>query len=304
MDKLKELNWKIINAPEQAHVVSFKTKGMLKNIEHIEQPNTIWGIPMAYHLVAKQNLWYYLKQYYGPKKAELISPRTFNLKNETDLAQMKMLLEQNEPVVLKTNKQRRKGITIIESTNELLSNQSNDHVVGQALKTNTLNFDERKFHLRFYVAISIVEGKFRAFVYPTSRAVFAKKQAKSLSEKYITHNSNYTTDLPLFGEELLGNTLSKDANSRVEKLLRIALVPYEKVLTSKLKDGKNYYDLFGADILFLENQYPLLIEVNRSPSMNALNKDDEKLKERIISSFLDAVDQNQTDFRGWVRLYM
>lgn len=303
-DKIDELNWKITQDPEQADIVSFKTRGMLSNLETIENAKTIWGIPKAYHLVAKQNMWFYLRRFYGLKKAEYISPKTYILKSEEDKKELIAALEKGNKIILKTNQQRRKGLQIVDSISELEQKQSSEHVIGQILKTNTLKFKNRHFHLRFYVSLCINFGELSGWVHPKSRVVFSKARPNNSHEEFITSNDYFSEELPLFGFELVGKKLlSLNTFFRVQKLLRIAIKPFIQVLTSELKPQKGYFDLFGIDIIFLENQYPLLVEINRLPSMNTLNKKDEILKKEIISTFLNAIDQNKPDLKGWTQFF-
>ncbi|MFY0675034.1 MAG: hypothetical protein JXQ87_16655 [Bacteroidia bacterium] len=303
-NKLNELGWKITSNPQQANTVSLKTRGMFKKLTEFGHCSTVWGIPNSFHLVAKQNMWLYIYKYYGLRRAKYITPRTYILKNADDLKSIEEALANGETLILKTNKQRRQGIEIIERLDQLTEKRSNEHVVAQQLKINTLGFEQRKFHLRYYLAFTVDKGKLRAFIHPKSRVVFACKNSKSKHEKYITHNDYYEAHLPLFGFDLVGRkVLNLQTFTRVQKLLRIALKPFEKILTSHLSNETQYFDLFGADIIFLENQYPLLIEINRSPSMKPINKKDEILKKEIVSSFLNSLNENKFDFKGWQQFF-
>lgn len=301
-DKLAELGWRITTDVSESDIISLKTKGMFSLLQSMDAPETIWGIPLAFHVVGKQNLWLYINKYFGNERAQYICPQTYILNNEIDVKSLKKALSLGNSIVLKSNRQRRQNIQVVSSIDEFEQKLHTEHVVGQLLKKNTLEFENRKFHFRYYMAISIINGQLRVFLHPKSRVVFAKPkdEAQNEFERYITMNENYEEWLPMFGFDLVGKkVLSLNTYNRILKLLKISLKPFNNVLLKHTSAETKYYDLFGVDIIFLENHYPLLVEINRSPSMSTINKKDEILKKSIIDSFLRTVNEGIEDFKGW-----
>ncbi|MGB0431427.1 MAG: hypothetical protein ACPGLV_13205, partial [Bacteroidia bacterium] len=241
--KINELGWELTNKTEKANIISLRTSGMFKALRQIQHPNTVWGIPMAFHLVGKQNLWFHIQKLYGKKRATLITPKTYIIKQKADFDELKHDLANGMSIVLKTNKQRRQGLKLVESNSELDQELTAEHVIAQTLKKETLEFDNRKFHLRFYLAISIINGSIQAYLHPKSRVVFAQKNAENNYNKYITQNEYYDNSLPLFGFDLVGKKLlSLNTLSRVKTLLKVALKPYLNLLRRHTTTNTCYYD--------------------------------------------------------------
>lgn len=262
-------------------------------------PGSIVGFPHIFQLVGKNSFWINLVAAYGKDAASNIHPHTYLLSDLKDQKSLEAYLRTGKPVLLKNNKQKRKGLALIESLEEFRSMDTSEFLVAQQVISKSRIIENRRFHVRFYVSASAVNGDLQFFLFPIGKCVYASPDAESQFERIVTQNHYYEEGLPKLSTDLQGlNSLNK-----VNDVLHDSIAAVAPYFLKELKQETSYYDLFGVDVLFLADGTPMVIEFNRAPAIRPTHSDDQNLKQTVLASFLAMINGNEKTPAGWNLLY-
>jgi hypothetical protein len=155
-----------------------------------------------------------------------------------------------------------------------------NNVVSSNYITNPLLFNGRKFHLRLYLNISLINGVFNSFLMDIGEIITAKlpfdMKMPFLKEKHDTHFKS-TDDDYLYPDAFTNKNLSKNLTLLQKKILWNKLIDICKVISKILEKNKkdlyypnikNFHFLFGLDIIIRDNLEPVFIEINDNPGLS------------------------------------
>ena len=154
-----------------------------------------------------------------------------------------------------------------------------NNVIASEYVSNPLLFKGRKFHLRLFILISMINNVFNSFLLKGGKIITAKE--KFNMDKPFTkdvHDTHlYSTDddyfIPKdFTEENLNKNISKDDyNILLGKIKHITKIISKILLSNKDKllydTDKNSYCMLGLDIIIRDNLEPVFIEINERASI-------------------------------------
>ena len=138
-------------------------------------------------MVAKDDLWDNIVDYYGYNKAITMMPISYNLNNSKDLEKLKNDFHKDKLYIIKQNIQRQEGIKITNSLDELLSAKDKEFVVAQELLQNPYIINKRKTNMRFYVLITCKNNNMTVYVFNDGFMYYTKDEFKKNSLQ-IGHN--------------------------------------------------------------------------------------------------------------------
>lgn len=165
-----------------------------------------------------------------------------------------------------------------------------------------LLFRTKKFHLRLYYQISIINGIFNSFLWDTGKIVTAAEpfdMTKPFTkDKHDTHLKS-TDDDYIFPTDFISKNLNKELDSKIHNQLWNKIIsimkPISKILEKNknnllYSNEKNMYYIFGVDIMVRDNFDPVFIEVNIGPATGAIKTHfREILSEKLFDWLNDTV---------------
>ncbi|XP_023248447.1 probable tubulin polyglutamylase TTLL9 [Copidosoma floridanum] len=182
--------------------------------------------------------------------------------------------------------------------------------VVQKYIDNPYLLEGRKFDLRIYVLVT----SFQPLKVWLAREGFARLSSEQFSLERIDERRVHLTNMSIqlktearksegervqsLGRKLPLNWLRSHLTARhgrelVQRLLRniagIIMASLQSV-QSVIIPSKNSFELYGYDVLLDANLRPWLLEINASPSLNATDPDDFRLKFDLIDDLLSVLD--------------
>lgn len=284
---------------DKADLVLLKTHSLNKILqtESYDLAKIIVGFPYSFQLAAKHLFWQNILSFYGKNAAEKLSPYTVRTDRADALLLLSELLEESGRIILKSNFQRRAGLKLIYSLDELRKTKLSDYVVGQKIIEDSLRIKTRRFNLRVYIAVFAHEGKARFYLYPTAKIVYADAE-----NGLITSNDHFHKSLPITSNKAFQKALGFDWYSPTLDALKKILSAHKTFFSKQLRPNIRYYDHFGADVLFDAGKTPLFLEFNRSPSLKWKYQKDYWLKKDMLDAYLNAMAELKELEEPWVRL--
>jgi hypothetical protein len=227
------------------------------------------------------DIWKNVKNKHGIDIADKIFPRTYILPDDiNDLMQ-----DPNKHFILKTKwGSFRKGVKLFDSKKEIWK-EKNNYDIGQVYIKNPLLIDGFKFDIRVFMVTFCGKG---SFLYTKAYNVYTKKRFnydsmdrdEKINQCFGPDDFYDNYNLPRTTEELKIN-MNNVWNILVNKI-QIILDSTEP-LCCEGDIGK--YNIYGLDVELLDNLDPLIIEINKSPSMNF----DETWKKDLIKELKDNI---------------
>lgn len=269
-----------------------KVEGELTNLNF--KNKKIYALKGCDRIVSKSNLWTILETLYGRETANKIMPETY-LYNSTDLERFKQTFN-GESYILKNNKQRKKGITISNNLNEILTKNNNKLI--QQFK-HSLLINKRKFNLRMYFLVVCKKNKKKVYIHPNTKCLYTSKNYDQNNLDFDSNITNsYKTNLDIyktnpFSLQDLYTYLEKDHDvnalkNKIDELIylfsKAIIIPLCNL--DKLKNNTSF-QLFGIDILIDKNLDPFILEVNKGPDMTPKDDHDKIFKKKVLEDVFD-----------------
>jgi len=190
----------------------------------------------------------------------------------------------NDILYIKNEKELEDAINYYKKTKNYRGVLYKNDVIASKFITNLLLFKEKKFHIRMYYLVSVINNIFNSFLLKYGEILTAK-QKYNLDEPFImdvhdTHGSAKTVDeYAYFPGDLLSSTLSinldKNNVNTIYDKCKIMCSGISKVLQKEhITNGllypnqQNGYYLFGIDVMIRDNLEPVLIECNIQPAFS------------------------------------
>lgn len=295
-----ELEWGAASDATTAQVFLPKTRGIQRQLRLAQEWKTeaVIGFPNIFQLVGKNAFWINLSRCYGLKGALDIHPLTFILSSSNDHKALRRHLESGYPVLLKNNKQKRKGLALVGSYKELCKMDTSNYLVAQEIISESLKIAHRRFHIRYYVAISWINGILKCHFHPIGKCVYALPGDAYQLSTWVTRNEYFEEGLPALSSDLdfLENL------DGVTQVLKKSLHPFTPLINKEIDPQKSYFDLLGVDLLFTPDHRPMVIEYNRAPAMKPTSDRDKVVKHEVLQTFLGMVDEGKRAPQGWIEI--
>ena len=165
-----------------------------------------------------------------------------------------------------------KDIIIVNNSAKLeeakkLSNKKYDSIIVSEYVTNPMLYRDRKFHLRTYFLISMINGKYKTYFYEIYELFTAKNPYTNIdyTDKNV-HDTHFAStkgdilcprDLELSLKKIFLTKIypnMEDCMSYISKLMDGHAKPYE--------EAENAFEVFGCDFLVKDNYDVVLMEIN------------------------------------------
>lgn len=157
-----------------------------------------------------------------------------------------------------------------------------NNVIASEYISNPLLFKSKKFHLRLYYVISLINDTFNTFLWNIGKIMTAEKpfdmNIPFTKDKHDTHLKS--TDDDYFYPKDFNKNLNKKINIEDDKIIYNKIKLICKAISQVIKKSKskllypnekNMYHLFGLDIMVRDNLEPVFIELNEQPGLNCLS---------------------------------
>lgn len=171
-----------------------------------------------------------------------------------------------------------------------------DEIMVSILITDLLLFRERKFHLRFYFIVAILEDELSSFILDIAQIITAKaKYNTDLPLVKDVHDTHFgSTDVVYYFPKAL-DIASNDKAKIISGINKIAKVLTNVIINScdgnprkiLFENQKNGYHIFGFDIFVKSNCDVVLIECNRRPGFGSKDLEGNKFLSKTIFGWLN-----------------
>ena len=274
----------------------------------------IFGLKGCDQIVSKNNLWEILETTFGRVGASRIMPESFLIDdiNQFNLARKK--IKEGHILICKKNLQRKLGLTLVFTEEELLKAKTEDFLVAQIFLQNTKQIKQRKMNIRIYFAIKKTGNQIEFFINKNGKILYTKN--KTLGPvSFESHITSYQMDPELYEKEDIPHNLAE---------LAIFLGPQEfniiwKKILMKIKyfsnaiayvfndpkfNDKVCFQLFGIDVI-LDGNEPYILEVNKGPDMIPKTNKDIGLKGLIYEELFNLAGLIYRPFKknNFVQIY-
>ena len=188
-----------------------------------------------------------------------------------------------------------------------------NEIIASKFITDLLLFKGRKFHLRIYYIVAILEGELSCFVLEIGKIATAKlpydlTKTTFTKDMHDTHLSS-TDDDYVFPEDFTSKNVGLDYNDEdMEKLQKNIIKKIRKISTYisnifvglvKLKGGnakkllfenqQNGYYIYGLDILIKADLDPALVECNIEPSVKCHTPENMKILSKLMYGWINKI---------------
>jgi hypothetical protein len=263
----------------------------LRKMKKLPENKKIFGIGGSDLIAAKDYLWYMVVDYYGREEASKLMPETFLLNYKKDLDLFTTNYNPNNFYILKKNLQRKEGILLTKSLDEINKSIEDKFTVVQKY-INSYLIKNRKINLRLYIIILCKNNEKQVFLNEKGKCIYTNKDYNMDTYDKEVHITSYNLNQdvydgrPLLFEELkeyLGEEIyNRIFEKIVEKIRKILYASLKKLCTIK-NIKKNYkFQLFGVDVVFDTNYEPYVLEFNKGPDMNSKSSIDKKFKINLL----------------------
>lgn len=290
-------------------------KKEIKDIDTSHPDQKIFIIDNADELCGKNALWNNLKNYYGIKEACKLMPNTYILSFQEDIKRFKKEYNPKNIYILKKNTQRQQGLQITRNYNKILNAYKDKYVVVQELLQNPYLINGRKINMRFYVLIVCNNNKINCYIHTNGFMYYTKdlfvknsiKQEHNITTGYIDRKVYKTNPLTHNNFRTYLNNKGIDNNivfNRIYNLIRKVVISTKNkiCIESKLQQFMRF-QLFGADIALDENLLPQIMEINKGPNMESMDKNDEDLKQGVLQDIFKVIQINNDNNHNFIKVF-
>jgi hypothetical protein len=274
----------------------------------------IFGIDGCDGIVSKNRLWSSLRFCFGTTKASKIMPLTVVLSDKNDMKNFKKSYDPENIYILKKNLQRKQGILITHSLNEIMRAEKQKYMVVQRY-IDSYVINKRKMNLRIYFLMVITpDGKKRGYIHKLGKCLYTSKDinknsnAELIFEEHITNS--YTLEKSIYKNNPQGLDDLEKYLGKYYKNPHALFKNMDKLFSQFFKcvkdnlgnlqnlDDTTRFQLFGADVIFDNTLTPYLLEVNKGPDMKFKDEIDQKMKTKVYldvfekASVIEISDQN------------
>jgi len=141
-----KINWQIY-LPRGYNNIGYELKTLQKYKDKL-----IFGIDGCDNIIAKDNMWKILVNYYGEQCSNIICPKTY-LNTSTDILKFRNEYKKNTNYILKKYIRSQKGLYITQKLDEILYKLKNEYVLVQEMLKNPFCIQNYKIIIRIYILV-------------------------------------------------------------------------------------------------------------------------------------------------------
>ena len=252
------------------------------------------------------NIWESVKKTHGLDVASQTMPKTYVLSHELN----DLLNDSNSQFILKTMRGKngfigqRTGVELYDNK-KLIKRDYKQYVIGQVFIKNPFLINGHKFDIRFFLVIHCGIGNLLYLpgycVYSNKKFKYEGLDRKSKINQVHTDESHYDINkLPRsFANmcELLSPNEHKLVIKRLIRNLKIIVESVDSMCSSKNNNTNNYH-IYGIDVELTDTLEPLIIEINKTPSLSF----DIKWKHDLISPMKQNIKNKKYSSSNWAKL--
>lgn len=249
-------------------------------------------------LVSKRYLAETLRKTFKPKILHHYLPESYTVWSRLPPPQA------NDRWVLKKDVQCQKGIKLVYG--DPRPHIENDTVVIQRFVDNPLLRNGLKVNFRIYVCV-VQHGSSKTLFYSKDGFVYYSTkpyaQGDWITTGYTDSERRVYKDNPTLIYDLLRKlspTLRTFIRRNIHKALSVVFYPYRKILQAPCEHA---FQMFGVDIQVGANGSAVVLEVNKSPDLNAKSDLDGMFKYAIVRKFYEAVLSSYIDPAVFTKLF-
>jgi hypothetical protein len=252
----------------------------------------IFGFIECNQIIRKNNLWTILEKKYGRHNAKQIMPESFIIGNPRQYKTALKKINGGTTLICKKNLQRKLGLALTFTENDLIKAKNDNFKVAQIFLTNTMQIQGRKMNMRIYYVIRKYKEHIQFFVNTKGKVLYTKNK----TGKNITFDTHITSqmDVTLYEKENIPHDfeelkkfIGKEKYMRIWAKIINNITHLSKAIAPLFNEVTFYdkvcFQLFGMDVI-LENDHPYILEINKGPDMSAKCNKDIMLKENIYES--------------------
>lgn len=296
---------------------SYNIPNQIKNkLNYLNKKNKyIFILEKCDVITSKSNLWILLLKKYGLDKSIKMMPESFILKDfiDGDYKRFIQSYKKNNLYIMKKNIQQQKGLHITNNLQDIINGYKNGYVICQKLLQNPYLINKRKINLRIYLLLCLKNNKLNGYVHKNGFMYYTKnsfkKNSKNINDNIttgyidrkvyiknpLTHNDfrSYLNDplrkLSKIEKNILNNNdkISDIVFYRIYKLINNVLQACENDI--KTDNDSTNFQLFGVDIAICNKLYPMIMEINKGPDLNAKDKRDKQVKLKVVSDMIKTI---------------
>lgn len=187
------------------------------------------------------------------------------------------------------------GLKVVRNKTELEQNIKelrkifDGKIVISKYLTDLILFDNKIFHIRYFIIVGIINGKYTfkkidLYIVVTAKENFSKEREteKEVFDSHFKYNSD-----DFFLEELHDydiDTIKKN----IQEIINFIKNLIEQEIEC-YSESKNCYEILGIDLMVQKSLKVILIEVNNKVGLGFFNRNEttNKLRNMIFSTFID-----------------
>ena len=262
---------------------------------------------------SKARLWSLLEIEHG-KNAEKYMPKTYVLKSLKDKINFYQdyykKLSNNEKCmyILKNNKQRQRGLKIVDKIDNLNENQKNGYVIIQEYFKDPYLIKGRKVNFRYYLLVVCRKGKISGYVHKNGFVYYTPKFFKPNSLEFDRHITTGYIDRKIYQTNPLtledfrkhlenkkpgsSKIWDKNVNHLMNKVLQALKL---KICTNEKFKDNVLFQVFGADVAPNSKLYPKLMEINKGPDLGTKDERDKAVKLSMVRDMFHIIEPLPND---------
>lgn len=291
----------------------------LLNVIDTNKLKYVFGLKGCDSIVSKNNIWDLLEKKYGRENAKEIMPESFVLNNRDHINKLinRFYETPNLIVICKKNIQRKNGLLLINSIDEISDAIKENYKVAQVYKNDLLLIMNRKVNLRVYLMIVVDNNnKFTAYINKKGKCLYTNKKYNGDNLDFESNITSFNVDQDLYKTyphtlKDLGIYLNKNGYNW-NKIWRDIELLFKKVMDASYKNfyqpknlnEKICFQLFGADIILDNNGKPFLLEINKGPDMIPKFDKDYGLKRNVYNETFNKIGLTKSRGNEYIEIFM
>lgn len=264
-----------------------------------KRPCYMFYTPGCSQLGNKQWLWKCVLNHFGREKAENLMPKTYIFPYDLDI--FKKRYHPNKMYILKSGKQKQKGLLVTNNYQEILDYPRAGYYLAQELIPSSLTYREHKLNFRLYLVIIVRYGKLECYLYPDGIISYTPDKSKDNSTfngfvaTFYQSTNLYNSGYPILISQLVKemphewNNISKKMAIKLSKVMESV---EEGILSYKLPQDIIACQLYGVDFLVDKGLEPHLLEMNFGPGMNPFGRIDKKMRTQMLNQMINLIFRN------------
>ena len=260
----------------------------------------IFAIDGCDSIVSKYFLWKNLKSKFGDSYSNYV-PRTYS-NTLKDLAILFKNHKSGNKYIAKKDVQAQTGLLIVNKLSDLKNVVvDNNYLVIQELLNNPFLVNNRKINIRVYFLVVCNKGVINAYIHNNGFMYYTPNKFNYESNDKNCHITTGYIDRKVYDNNPLTledfyTYLDKNGYNHItfknnlinlfKKVMQAINIP---ICNRNDLSNNVRFQLFGADIAPDNNLNVKLIEINKGPDLNAKDKRDNEVKDKVVRDVFDKI---------------